>query len=174
MTKSMKPFLASSILAASLFSAGTLAPLSTALAVTCSGYGCDNTSPVSTGCSSSATTKRTTNMYNNQWPYNLVSKVELRYSSTCHTVWSRVVLLSDEGATDVYTDVTRRITNPDTGAKTYKTASDVDYNLWYPASAYSPQLYLSTGANGHAGKALGNVTNQTVMSASGETSYWSY
>ncbi len=169
MTKSIKPFVASSIMAISLFGGGTLAPLSTAMAVTCSGWGCDNTSPVTTGCSSGAVTKKTANMYNNQWPYDLVAKVELRFSSTCHTVWSRVVLLADHGATDVYTETTRTVSGPPPNY----VVDDVDYNLYYPASAYSPQVYLpASDTDAYSAKACGDVTNQTVMSASGCTSLW--
>jgi hypothetical protein len=53
----------------------------------CSGYGCDNTDPVQTGCSNSAYTANTgpITVYG-----STVAYVDNRYSTTCATNWSRV------------------------------------------------------------------------------------
>jgi Protein of unknown function (DUF2690) len=58
------------------------------LSPSCSGYGCDNTDPVQTGCSNSAYTASSAPI-----TYNGVTRGEVdnRYSTSCHTNWSRVI-----------------------------------------------------------------------------------
>jgi hypothetical protein len=60
-------------------------PNSIALAVTCSGSGCNNTDPGTTGCNADAATVRTV------YPPSGKARVQLRFSDTCQTRWSRTV-----------------------------------------------------------------------------------
>ncbi len=53
--------------------------------VTCSGYGCDHLDPVATGCSAGSTTVTSAAIGG-------VGTVELRWSPTCQTNWSRVTI----------------------------------------------------------------------------------
>jgi Protein of unknown function (DUF2690) len=57
------------------------------LSPSCSGYGCDNTDPVQTGCSNSAYTASSApiTVYG-----STVAYVDNRYSTSCRTNWSRV------------------------------------------------------------------------------------
>lgn len=52
------------------------------LAATCSGSGCNNTNPNSTGCDASATTLESAY-------YPNCSSIRLRYSNICYTRWAR-------------------------------------------------------------------------------------
>ncbi|MEV0005156.1 DUF2690 domain-containing protein [Micromonospora sp. NPDC050980] len=74
--------------AAALVTASLLVA-SPASAATCSGYGCDGTDPINTGCSADA---------RNITPYparimqgaNELAVVELRWSDSCKTNWGRI------------------------------------------------------------------------------------
>ena len=57
-------------------------------AVTCSGFNCDGKDPQATHCADGATTSRTTYVRNSAG--TAIAKVELRWSPTCKTNWSRV------------------------------------------------------------------------------------
>jgi hypothetical protein len=150
--------------------AGMAGTITTTLAVTCSGNGCNNTSPVTTGCSTGAVTKRTAYIVNTQWPYDNLARIELRYSPTCKTVWSRVTILSSDGAFDTHTSTTRSNSVPP--AIPY-TVSDYDPDLWEGDSAYSPQIYQpASSSDAYSAKACGSVSNGTVAAGSGCTSYW--
>lgn len=54
-----------------------------AQAASCSGHGCNEKDPVTTGCSSGSTIADTAPMYNG-------GRAELRWSPTCRTNWVRV------------------------------------------------------------------------------------
>jgi hypothetical protein len=71
-----------------LFAVGSVAavPASPVSAASCSGAGCNNLDPSATGCDSGAITVETQNITQN----GSSIRVELRWSSTCQTNWSRV------------------------------------------------------------------------------------
>jgi hypothetical protein len=98
------------------------APVSTQ-AATCSGTGCNYTDPVTTGCSSSAFTARTA--------YIGDSTIELRYSKSCGTNWSRYTSGSNY---NVIVYVERY-----DGEFAYDTTSWI-----YSSNRYSDQLYTPT------------------------------
>jgi hypothetical protein len=58
-----------------------------AMAATCSGYGCDYQDPVATGCASGSYTVSSAAVSRNGVQYGTV---DLRWSPTCQTNWSRV------------------------------------------------------------------------------------
>lgn len=92
------------LLAALFASAGIVTATSTpAQAATCSGYGCDGLDPNATGCSSGANDTGSTYLYDANG--NIVGLLELRYSPTCGTNWSRVT--SYIGVQSLYARVTR-------------------------------------------------------------------
>jgi len=73
---------------------GSIATISTlaiapASAATCSGYGCDSQDPVATGCSSGSYTVKSAPVAYNGVQYGTV---ELRWSPTCQTNWSRLTI----------------------------------------------------------------------------------
>ncbi len=169
LSRSHKLFLISAIVVFSVFGGTVISPFTTALAVTCSGYGCDNTSPVTTGCSSGAVTKKTANIYDAPNYTFLLAKVELRYSSTCKTIWSRITNLAAQESLDMWTSTQRRYSPNGTTT----TVSDLDYNVSYQGSAYSPQLYLpASDSDGLSGRAGDYVSNGTVYAGGAYTAYW--
>jgi len=75
----------------------SLRPESIVLAVTCSGYSCNNTDPGTTGCNADAATiyrKIFTN-----------TEVQLRFSDTCQTRWSKTF---NDGDLNYYGNATLR------------------------------------------------------------------
>jgi len=61
-----------------------------ASAVTCSGYGCDGWDPQETGCSADAVTVASAPIWDSSQPGVEDGLVELRWSATCGTNWTRV------------------------------------------------------------------------------------
>ena len=92
--------------------------------VTCSGEGCDGQNPATTGCSADAYTVQTAVFGN--------SFVELRYSPTCGTNWSRV--FSKVGATFIVTRIQRQ-----SDGLTYTFAGG-NFNFAYSAMVYAPKV----------------------------------
>lgn len=70
---------------------GSLLPSQSARAATCTGSGCAGKDPVATGCYSGSTVLSSAPVYAYGTGGWIVGKIELRYSSTCKTKWSRVV-----------------------------------------------------------------------------------
>jgi hypothetical protein len=62
--------------------------------VTCSGYGCDSTDPVATGCSATDYTASSAPI---KYDGVSIGEVDNRYSTACKTNWSRVIGYTDEG-----------------------------------------------------------------------------
>jgi len=60
-------------------------PLSGIAYALCSGSGCNNTNPQTTGCSADAATVKT------KYPASGLARVELRFSDACQTRWARTV-----------------------------------------------------------------------------------
>jgi hypothetical protein len=152
--------------------AALVVPVSTALAVTCSGSGCNNTSPQTTGCSAGAVTKKSATIYDDFQTTKVIGKVELRYSPTCKTFWSRVTVLApvDWGAYHVWETAIR--SNSGAPNPIYQVEDD-DAGLWNGDSAYSPQIYLpASSSDSYSGKACGYMSNGTVSSGDACTSYW--
>jgi hypothetical protein len=76
-------------------------------AVTCSKDGCDKQDPQQSGCSTGATTVGSANIQNG--PNNRVQGlVELRWSSTCQTNWSRVTVYDNQNLPDFWASVQRQ------------------------------------------------------------------
>lgn len=65
----------------------------------CSGAGCNNTDPQSTGCSADAATVKT------KYPASGLARVELRFSDACQTRWARTVNI---GSLNYYANATLR------------------------------------------------------------------
>ncbi len=163
-------FIFMSAIAVFVLFGGVLSPLATAMAVTCSGFACDGTSPVTTGCSSGAVNKKTVYVVNNLWPYDNLSKVELRYSPTCKTVWTRNTILSSDGAFTSYVYLSRY--NPYNGATaTYELH---DHGLWQGQSNYGKQYYVPPASDPYYYKAKSGayVTNGTVAAGEDWTTWW--
>jgi hypothetical protein len=74
-----------------------------ASAATCSGYGCDGLDPNAAGCSDGANDTASTYLYSANG--SVVGLLELRYSPSCGTNWSRVT--SYIGVHNLYARVTR-------------------------------------------------------------------
>jgi hypothetical protein len=100
------------------------------LAATCSGNGCNGTSPETTGCAATASTYAYKWIFKNN-TLTRVGKAELRHSSACGTWWTRIT--SSVGAATLYEAVF-------CGTHSY---SDVDYGA---TSGYSPQVYSPSGS----------------------------
>ena len=92
--------------------------------VTCSGEGCDGQNPATAGCGADAYTVQTAVFGN--------SYVELRYSPTCGTNWSRV--FSKVGATFLVARIQRQ-----SDGRTY-TFSGGNFNFAYSAMVYAPKV----------------------------------
>jgi hypothetical protein len=74
-----------------------------ASAATCSGYSCDGLDPNTTGCSAGANDTASTYLYNANG--SIVGLLELRYSPSCGTNWTRVT--SYIGIQKLYVRITR-------------------------------------------------------------------
>lgn len=76
-------------------------------AVTCSGNGCNQQDPQASGCAAGATTAGSANIQNG--PNNRVQGlVELRWSATCQTNWSRVTVYDNQNLPDFWASVQRQ------------------------------------------------------------------
>lgn len=71
---------------------------SVALAL-CSGAACNNTNPITTGCSADAATVKT------KYPASGLARVELRFSDACQTRWAKTVNI---GSLNFYANATLR------------------------------------------------------------------
>jgi hypothetical protein len=107
-------------------------PAAPVLAASCGGTPatCDHKSPDTTGCSADAITKKTVNILNESG--YIVGKVELRWSPSCGTAWSRVTNLIGVRAT-VLEEVDRN-----TGGSDLRT----DYGVLQGQVAFSHMLYV--------------------------------
>jgi hypothetical protein len=74
-------------------------PLATVAYALCSGSGCNNTDPQTTGCSADAATVKT------KYPASGLARVELRFSDACQTRWARTVNI---GSMNYYANATLR------------------------------------------------------------------
>jgi Protein of unknown function (DUF2690) len=70
----------------------TASAATTSATVGCSGYGCDGTDPSSTGCAANAITAEQQTEYEANGSGYAVGYVQLRYSKTCRTVWTRIIV----------------------------------------------------------------------------------
>jgi Protein of unknown function (DUF2690) len=135
------------VLPATAMSAGAVS------AVTCSGYGCDGTSPASTGCSVGATNKDLEYIYSGP-SMTVVGTIEMRYSQACQTVWARVTNRNRPGtqATKIfrYSDG-RYYSGTDSTCPTF-CKDTVGANV----GSYGYQLYVGTG-QGHPAFAEGFI-----------------
>lgn len=61
---------------------------------TCSHFHCDGKWPIATHCSLSERTAKSVDIKHDGM---LLGKIQLRYSSDCHTVWARVIAYKDHG-----------------------------------------------------------------------------
>lgn len=115
-------------------SALVVVPATPAMAASCGGSAasCDNTSPQTTGCSADAVTKSTVCI---KAGGSTLAKVELRYSPSCRTAWSRVTNLATTGV-----NVIEQVDRLSGGY-----ANDTDF-LSQNQSGYSPQLYVRGGS----------------------------
>src|SRR5262245_1467970 len=77
--------------AAASIGLGTLIglPASPAFAATCSGNGCNGLDPIATGCATGAYTVASAPMSD---PYGTAATIDLRYSPSCGTNWSRLTM----------------------------------------------------------------------------------
>jgi hypothetical protein len=124
-------------------------------AASCGGSksGCDHTSPETTGCAADAVTKLTVRDTD---AGNRVMKVELRYSPTCRTAWSRVSTTAD--STMWVTETVRRLSDG---------VSDTDSDpIIAGVNGYSHQLYV----RGDSARACGTDT----LGASACTAYFTF
>lgn len=175
LNKSHKLLLMSVVMAVSLFGGTTITPLSTALAVTCSGFGCDHVSPVTSLCNDSSTvTKRSALIY---WHGDITSpigKVELRYSPLCGTVWSRNTV-TDPTFDPYYSTVTvwRKLVIP--SGTYYAYDEKIDY-ISAGAQNWSHMLYLPpSSSDGYSAAACGRLdtlANGSGTDGSACTVYW--
>lgn len=72
------------ILITTIFVIASSFPFASVVLALCSGAGCNNTDPGTTGCNADAATVRT------MYPASGKARVELRYSDECQTRWSKV------------------------------------------------------------------------------------
>jgi hypothetical protein len=107
--------------------------------VTCSGYGCDHADPVATGCSAGSYTVVSAPVVLGATSYGTV---ELRWSPTCQTNWSRVTVAaggSNPNGWLRYAEVDRQSPSAYDGYPYYGNGSPVFGNMLYApgcASAY--------------------------------------
>lgn len=94
----------SSLAIVSLALIGTLVPSVAASAatrptvspdVTCSGAGCTGGDAISTGCSSTAITAKSANIYKGS---AVIGVVQLRYSTACLTAWAKIITYTTSDA----------------------------------------------------------------------------
>lgn len=119
-------------------SVGLFIPVSTVTAASCGGSAasCDGTSPQATGCAADAVTRATAALKDDA---NVTrGQIQLRYSPSCRTAWSRVVNWS------VSANITYIIAS---SAGQSETDSD---QLAKNQSGYSPQIYVA-GRSAQAG-----------------------
>jgi Protein of unknown function (DUF2690) len=118
------------VIGVAVATAGLLLALtpSVALGVTCSGSGCNGTSPETTGCAASASTLASHQIYDRYTGAN-IGYVELRGSSVCKTRWARTT--SRIGSQPLLEEVDR------SDGKFY-----MDQDI--ATSGYSPQVYVGT------------------------------
>ena len=120
---------------------------------------CDHTSPQTTGCAADAVTKATVYIADELYPQYNIGKVELRYSPSCHTAWSRVWITASDGGQFSTNEWVQRKSDG---------ATDHRYDaLWYGESAYSHQLYV----RGTSGRACASISNGTVAEGQACTAY---
>ncbi len=178
LSRSHKLLLMSAVVAFSIFGGTVITPLSTALAVTCSGYGCDHLEPTATGCASGAVTKKTAYI-SIPWGTGTknIGKVELRYSSLCDTAWSRMTIVDTYAVPgDPYTStvsVIRRNMQDDTEPAVYDTRTD--RGLLYLDQNWSHQLYIPySSSDPYSIRACGTLTREVNGQQFGPacTSYW--
>ena len=143
-------------------SSGAVIPLAAVSAASCGGTtaACDHTSPQTTGCAADAVTERTVYAANTQWPYNNLAKIELRYSPSCHTAWSRVSIVAGSGFGVFSTDEWVRRQSDGTEDHRHDSISSGE-------SAYSHQLWVK----GKSARACAYVSNGTVAAGQACTSY---
>lgn len=79
----LKPVLV--LLITTIFVIASSFPYASVVFALCSGSGCNNTDPGTTGCSAAAATVRTV------YPASGKARVELRFSDACQTRWSKVI-----------------------------------------------------------------------------------
>lgn len=84
---------------ATLALAATVATVGTAVLVPSTAYAAtyDGQDPNSTGCARTASTPRSASIFRqgNRTIDNRIGYIELRYSSSCRTVWGRVVIFTE-------------------------------------------------------------------------------
>lgn len=68
-------------------------------AVSCSQFGCDGQDPVASGCSNTAVTVASANIWNFDQTV-LLGRVDMRWSNACHTNWARTVSFVNPGEPD--------------------------------------------------------------------------
>lgn len=87
------------LLITSIFVIVSSFPFASIALALCSGVGCNNTDPITTGCSADAATVKT------KYPASGLARVELRFSDACQTRWARTVNI---GSLNFYANATLR------------------------------------------------------------------
>lgn len=139
------------LLAAFVAVAGTLVTAGPAQAATCSGYGCDGTDPIATGCASGTVTNTGTTYITNSAGQRL-AYLELRYSVACGTNWGRITQVGSTSSIYVYAY------RPSPYASTY-TYGGAGSNY------YGDQLYGQGMTVCTVGQATDSATGQTYTAA---------
>lgn len=115
-----------------------------AFAASCSGTGCGDTNPYSTGCANDSFIKYSAAVY---YSGNHVGTNYFHYSLSCHTAWSKVVLYSS-APSNYYADTTIS-SNTLGGTNSWADcSSELGGNDWVmkgQTSCYSGQIYDGPG-----------------------------
>lgn len=117
----------------------------------CSGTGCNGKDPQTTGCGNGATTLASKDIYAYGTEYYVVGKLELRYSPTCKTKWSRVTRYNSNPA---YPYARVHLQKSGSSTSSYYRAGSTTYQFW-SLQVYAPStawracgsLALSSSAN---------------------------
>jgi hypothetical protein len=108
------------------------------LSPSCSGYACDNTDPVQTGCSNTAYTATSAPIKYNG---TTTGEVDNRYSTACATNWSRVIGYSGYGGFLKFAWVCRDNTRPYCANVYSNTAQSIYSNQVYAPSPICATAY---------------------------------
>lgn len=101
-------------------------------APSCSGYGCDGQWPDQTGCAATASTPRGVTIYDG---IISIGRIELRYSSSCRTVWARIISWQHGGVGE-FAQIFRNSDGAQWSCSSYVWSSALNGNSCYTRMLY--------------------------------------
>jgi hypothetical protein len=121
-----------------LLGAGAIVGSTNAFAANCSGYGCDNRDPIASGCNDARTYTVASDPLKYDASGSVIGWLDLRYSPTCGTNWSRV--RSNVGVQYLMMCIRRK---NETGL-----CSDGNYSTGWSNMVYAPTPIVACASGG--------------------------